>query len=144
LELRLQRVRYVSSTDEDDPMTGTRPAVLVTRRLPGAVERELAASFDVSLNPGDTPLDATQLRDAFGRYDGVLCTVIDRIDAAVIGAEPLRTRIIANFGVGFEHIDCAAAAARGIVVTNTPGVLTDDTADLALTLLLMAARRAGE
>lgn len=125
-------------------MTTARPAVLVTRRLPEAVEHELAGLFDVTLNRDDTPLDSAQLRDALGRHDGLLCTVTDRIGAAVLDAEPLRTRILANFGVGFEHIDRAAAAARGIVVTNTPGVLTDDTADLAITLLLMAARRTGE
>jgi lactate dehydrogenase-like 2-hydroxyacid dehydrogenase len=125
-------------------MTRTRPAIFVTRRLPAAVERELAARFDVTLNESDVAPGAEQLRDALRQHDGVLCTVTDRITAAVLDVEPLRVRILANFGVGFEHIDCAAAAARNIVVTNTPGVLTDDTADLALTLILMAARRAGE
>ena len=122
----------------------TPPKVLVTRKLPGAVERELAAGFDVSLNRDDTPLDRDALRAALAGYDGVLCTVTDRIGADVLAVDPLRVRILANFGVGFEHIDRAAAAARGIVVTNTPDVLTDDTADLAITLLLVAARRAGE
>ena len=125
-------------------MTAARPLVLVTRRLPAPVERELAESFDAVLNPDDAPLDAGSLRRALSRSDGVLCTVTDRIDASILDVQPLRTRILANFGVGFEHIDRAAAAARGITVTNTPGVLTDDTADLAITLLLMAARRASE
>jgi lactate dehydrogenase-like 2-hydroxyacid dehydrogenase len=122
----------------------TAPKVLVTRRLPEAVERELAGDFDVTLNRDDAPLGRDALRDALSRYDGVLCTVTDPIGADVLDAEPLRARILANFGVGFDHIDRAAAAARGIVVSNTPGVLTDDTADLAITLLLAAARRAGE
>ncbi|MDQ2669449.1 MAG: D-glycerate dehydrogenase [Gemmatimonadota bacterium] len=122
----------------------TRTSVLVTRRLPDTVERELRERFDVTLTPADVAPGREALRRALTHYDGVLCTVTDRIDADVLAAEPLRTRIIANFGVGFEHIDVAAAARRGIVVTNTPGVLTDDTADLAMTLLLMAARRAGE
>lgn len=125
-------------------MTDARPKVFVTRRLPEAVERELASEFAVTRNDTDAPLAPAALRDALARYDGVLCTVTDRIDAAVLDVRPLRTRILANFGVGFEHIDRAAAAAAGIVVTNTPGVLTDDTADLAIALLLMAARRTAE
>lgn len=120
------------------------PRIRVTRRLPAAVERELAASFDPVFNPDDVPLTAAELRHALGDCDGVLCTVTDRLGADVLAAEPLRARILANFGVGFEHIDTAAARERGLVVTNTPGVLTDDTADLAITLLLMAARRAAE
>lgn len=122
----------------------TRTSVLVTRRLPDTVERELRERFDVTLTPADVAPGREALRRALTHYDGLLCTVTDRIDADVLAAEPLRTRIIANFGVGFEHIDVEAAARRGIVVTNTPGVLTDDTADLAMTLLLMTARRAGE
>jgi lactate dehydrogenase-like 2-hydroxyacid dehydrogenase len=125
-------------------MTDARPKIFVTRRLPEAVERELAAEFAVTRNDSDAPLAPAVLRDALARYDGVLCTVTDRIDAAVLDVRPLRARILANFGVGFEHIDRVAAAAGGIVVTNTPGVLTDDTADLAIALLLMAARRAPE
>lgn len=126
------------------PPIPSRPAVLVTRRLPGVVEQELAALFDVRLNHTDTPLTEGELRTGLTTADGLLCTVTDRLSASLLDVTPLRTRIIANFGVGFEHIAHAAAAARGIVVTNTPGVLTDDTADLAVTLLLMAARRAGE
>ena len=78
-----------------------------------------------------------------GEFDVLCPTVSDRIDAAVIGGGD-RVRLIANYGVGFDHIDLAAAKAKGIAVTNTPGVLTDATADIAMTLLLMAARRAGE
>ena len=82
--------------------------------------------------------------EALRSADAVLCTVTDRLTPEVLSAEPRRTRLLANFGVGFNHIDTAAAKARGIAVSNTPDVLTDATADLALTLLLMVARRAGE
>jgi lactate dehydrogenase-like 2-hydroxyacid dehydrogenase len=122
----------------------TRPLVRVTRRLPAVVEGELAADFDLHLNQADEPLGPAGLREALAGADAVLCTVTDRIDEAVLGGGDLRARMLANFGVGHEHIDVAAAAARGIVVTNTPGVLTEATAELALTLLLMVARRAGE
>lgn len=142
-ELCPQIGSYVSTMSIHQRTTG-RPAVLVTRRLPAVVEQEAADLFDATLNPGDEPLAAGELRSAMRRYDGVLCTVTDRIDAEVLGVEDLRVRILANFGVGFEHIDHRVAAERGIVVTNTPGVLTEDTADLAMTLLLMTARRASE
>ena len=121
-----------------------RPRVVVTRKLPLVVEEELARRFEVSLNRDDRPLDADGLRRALQEADGLLPTVTDKLTAELLGAEPLRTRIIANFGVGFNNIDVAAAGARGLTVTNTPDVLTDDTADIAVTLLLMVARRAGE
>jgi lactate dehydrogenase-like 2-hydroxyacid dehydrogenase len=89
-------------------------------------------------------MSQAELKAAFGEADAVFPTVSDRIDAEVLGAEPLRAKLCGNFGVGFNNIDVAAAKARGIAVTNTPGVLTDATADLAVTLVLMAARRAGE
>ena len=120
-----------------------RPKVLVTRRWPAEVERALQERFEVTLNASDRPLSAAELARAMDAYDVLCPTVSDRIDAAVIGAGS-RVRLIANYGVGFDHIDLAAAKARDIAVTNTPGVLTDATADIALTLLLMAARRAGE
>lgn len=125
-------------------MTATRPRVLVTRRLPAEVERELAARYDVTLNRDDVAMDAAALSRALDEHDAVCPTVSDGLPAAVIGAGPRRARLLANFGVGFNHIDLPAARAAGIAVTNTPGVLTDATADLALTLMLMAARRAGE
>lgn len=121
-----------------------RPRVLITRRIPEAVEREAAERFDVTLNEGDTPLTAAGLQDALRSYDALMPTVTDRLTAEVLSAEPLRCRLLANFGVGFNHIDVAAAAARGIAVSNTPDVLTDATADIAMTLLLMVARRTGE
>jgi lactate dehydrogenase-like 2-hydroxyacid dehydrogenase len=117
--------------------------VTVTRRLPAPVEAALAERFDARLNPTDVPLGREGLRRALLESDAVLCTVSDRLDADVLGVAPVRARLLANFGVGHEHIDLAAARAVGIEVTNTPGVLTDDTADLAIALMLMAARRLG-
>ena len=120
-----------------------RPRVLVTRRWPEEVERQLAERFDVTFNASDEPLSQAELTAAMGEYDVVCPVVPDKLPAAVIEGGD-RARLIANYGVGFEHIDLHAAKAKGIAVTNTPGVLTDATADLALTLILMAARRAGE
>jgi lactate dehydrogenase-like 2-hydroxyacid dehydrogenase len=122
----------------------SRPVVVVTRRVPEEVEAELAKDFDVRINRDDHPFTADELKEALRTADGLLPTVSDKLTAEVLSAEPLKTRIIANFGVGFNHIDVAAAKARGIAVSNTPDVLTDATADTAMTLLLMVARRAGE
>ena len=121
-----------------------RPRILVTRRWPDAVERRLCALFDTTLNADDHRLSADELRAALRDYDAVLPTVSDRLDAGVLAVDAPRARILANYGVGYSHIDLDAARERGLVVTNTPGVLTDCTADLALTLMLMVARRAGE
>lgn len=121
-----------------------RPKVVVTRRLPAPVEAELQKDFEAVLNAGDAPLGAEGLQQALRSADGLLPTVTDKLTAEVLAATPLQTRIIANFGVGFNNIDTAAAKAAGITVTNTPDVLTDDTADIAMTLLLMVARRTGE
>ncbi len=120
------------------------PRLLVTRRWPEAVERHLQENYDVQLNADDVPMTAEALQAAFRDYDAVLPTVSDRITAEVMGAEPLKARLVGNFGVGFNHIDIEAAKARGLTVTNTPDVLTDCTADIAMTLLLTVARRAGE
>ena len=117
--------------------------VLVTRRWPADVERALQDKFEVTLNDADRPLSGTELARAMGEFDVLCPTVSDLIDASVI-AGGSRVKLLANYGVGFDHIDLAAAKAKGIAVSNTPGVLTDATADIALTLLLMAARRAGE
>lgn len=122
----------------------TKPRVLVTRRWPEAVEAKMAQVFDLSLNTSDQPLSQADLRDAMGQYDAILPTVTDRLPAAVFDGSATRTRILANYGVGFAHIDTAAAKERGIAVTNTPDVLSECTADIAMTLLLMVARRAGE
>ena len=122
----------------------TRPRILVTRRWPQAVETKMAEGFDLTLNTSDRPLTEPELKDALGQYDAVLPTVTDRLPAAVFDRASTRTRILANYGVGFAHIDTAAAKERGIAVTNTPDVLSECTADIAMTLLLMVARRAGE
>lgn len=122
----------------------SRPVLVVTRRLPSPVETALGREFAARFNPTDRPLSAAELQDALRSADALLPTVTDRLTAEVLAAAPLRTRIVANYGVGFNHIDVAAAKARGLVVTNTPDVLTDDTADDALMLMLMVARRAGE
>ncbi len=122
----------------------SRPRVVVTRRLPQAVEARLAAEFEAELNPGDVPLSPERLAAALRGADGLLCAVTDALDAGVIGTEGRRAGILANFGVGVNNIDLAAAKAAGVVVTNTPGVLTDATADLAIALMLAATRRMSE
>lgn len=122
----------------------SKPKVIVTRKWPAAAEAELKKHFDVVLNEDDCPMSVEELQDAFKNADAVCPTVSDKITAEVLSAEPLRARVIGNFGVGFNHIDIKAAKERGLVVTNTPEVLTDCTADTAMTLLLTAARRAGE
>jgi lactate dehydrogenase-like 2-hydroxyacid dehydrogenase len=118
--------------------------VIVTRRLPEPVHQALTREFDARLNPDDRPLTADGLRQALGTADALLTTVTDKLTADVLSAEPRRAKLVANFGVGFNNIDVEAAKARGIAVSNTPDVLTDATADLAMTLLLMVARRTGE
>ena len=123
----------------------TKPTIFVTRRWPAAAEEALAAHFDVTLNEDDRPLTKDELAEGFASHDIAAPTVSDVIDGDVVraGAEG-RCRMIANYGVGVNHIDLAAAASHGITVSNTPGVLTDATADLTLTLMLMLCRRAGE
>ena len=123
-------------------MTG-RPRVVVTRRLPEAVEAALAERFDVERNLEDRPLTTEALRAALATADALLPTVTDRLSAEVFAAATGRCRVIANFGVGVNHIDLAAAARAGCLVTNTPDVLTDDTADLAILLMLAVLRGAG-
>jgi len=122
----------------------SRPTVVVTRRLPAPVEQRLAQEFDARVNQDDHSFTTAELREALRGADALVPTVSDRITAQTLAVEPLRARILANFGVGYNHIDVAAAKARGLVVTNTPDVLTDDTADDAIMLMLMVARRAGE
>jgi lactate dehydrogenase-like 2-hydroxyacid dehydrogenase len=122
-----------------------RPKILITRRWPQAVEQRLAERYETSFSPDDQPLSAEALGEALRTYDALCPTVSDAIDAAVLeNARGGAAKIIGNYGVGVNHIDLKAAAELGLVVTNTPGVLTDATAELAMTLVLMAARRAGE
>lgn len=119
--------------------------LLITRPLPDAVMQAARARFEVTARASTLPLDDAELRAALRDHDLVLPTLGDRFSAQVFADVPQpRARLLANFGVGYNHIDAAAARAAGIAVTNTPGAVTDATADLALTLLLMTARRAGE
>ena len=122
-------------------MPTRKPKVIVTRRLPDAVETRLRELFDTELNLSDAPMSREALIDAVGRCDVLAPTITDRIDADVLEQAGDRLKLIANFGAGVDHIDVAAAAARGITVTNTPGVLTEDTADLTLALMMTVSRR---
>ena len=122
-------------------MPTTKPKVIVTRRLPDAVETRLRELFDTELNLSDAPLSREALIDAVGRCDVLAPTITDRIDAGVLEQAGDRLKLIANFGAGVDHIDVAAAKARGITVTNTPGVLTEDPADLTLALMMTVSRR---
>ena len=127
------------------PSSDQKLSVFVTRRWPQAAEDALADHFDVTFNEDDVPLSREALMDGFASHDIAAPTVSDSIDAYIIAAGAAgRCRLIANYGVGVNHIDLAAASASGMPVTNTPGVLTDATADIAMTLMLMLCRRAGE
>ena len=117
--------------------------VLVTARMPDEVLALLRREHQVESYAEDPPLDRQSLLRRVTDKEGLLCTITDRIDAELLDHAPA-LRVIANFGVGFEHIDVAAATRRGLPVTNTPGVLTDATADLAFTLILATARRVVE
>lgn len=125
-----------------------KPVLLVTRKLPEAIEARAARDYDARLNPQDAPwaTDGAEIarRATEAGAAGILAAAGDRLDAACINALPPSVKVIATFSVGFDHIDIAAAKARGIVVTNTPEVLSFATAECAFTLMLMAARRAGE
>ena len=118
--------------------------MFVIRRLPEPIEAELAARYDAHLNPSDETYALETLVDAATHYDAIVPTVVDDVPRAVFAAPGRRTRIVANYGVGFDRIDLAAAREHAVVVTNTPGALTEDTADLAFMLILAAARRASE
>ena len=122
----------------------TKPKVIVTRRWHTEVEQVLQERYDAQLNIDDHPMSVAELQDALRNADAVLPTVSDRITAEVLGIDGIRARILGSNGVGFNHIDLDAAKAAGLTVTNTPEVLTDCTADLALALLLAVARRVGE
>jgi glyoxylate reductase len=121
-----------------------RPSVRVTRTLLPAVEKRMAELFDTRFNANDTPLTRDALVAAMADCDVLVPTVTDSIDASIIAAAPPRLKLIASYGAGVNHIDLAAAKAKGIMVTNTPGVFTDDTADLTMALILNVPRRLGE
>ncbi len=122
----------------------SRPKILVSRKLPAAVESAAARDFDVTLNATDTPLDRPAMQRALREFDGILVAVTDDLRAETLAVTTPRTRILANFGVGYSHIDLDVAQSAGIVVTNTPDVLSACTADLAMTVLMMVARRTAE
>lgn len=121
-----------------------RPSVCVTRTLLPAVEKRMAELFDARFNTDDAPLTRDALVAAMADCDVLVPTVTDSIDASIIAAAPPRLKLIASYGAGVNHIDLAAAKAKGIMVTNTPGVFTDDTADLTMALILNVPRRLGE
>ncbi|MXU64464.1 2-hydroxyacid dehydrogenase [Oceanomicrobium pacificus] len=125
-------------------MAASRPKVIVTRRLPEPVETRMRELFDVELNDSDTPMTREALADAMARADVLVPTLTDRIDQALLAQAGDGLKLIANFGAGFDHIDVQTALQRGILVSNTPGVLTDDTADMAMALILGVPRRLKE
>lgn len=122
----------------------SKPKVIVTRRWPEAVETRLKELFDVQLNESDVPMTAAEMQDALRNCDAFCPTVSDNVNAEVLGADGITAKIIGNYGVGFNHIDLEAAKAANLKVSNTPEVLTDCTADTAMTLMMMVARRAAE
>lgn len=121
-----------------------RPKVVVTRKLPAPIETRMAELFDVTLNVDDQPMSQQDLAAAVRTADVLVPTVTDRIDLGVLSQAGEGLKLIANFGNGVDHIDLASARQRGIVVTNTPGVLTGDTADMTLALILAVPRRLTE
>ncbi|MBD8701027.1 D-glycerate dehydrogenase [Sphingomonas sp. CFBP 13714] len=127
-----------------DTRRSPNPKVIVTRELADAVMDRMAALFDTTNNHGDAKLSRDQLAAAMADCDVLVPTVTDDIDAALIAGAGDRLRLIANYGAGVNHIDLKAARARGIIVTNTPGVLTEDTADMTMALILSVPRRLAE
>lgn len=122
-------------------MTLTKPTVIVTRKLPEVVETRMMELFDVRLNADDTPFDREALGNALATCDVLVPTLADELDAELLSADSVRTKLIANFGNGIDHVDISAAQTAGIAVTNTPDVLTEDTADMAMALIVAVPRR---
>ncbi len=125
-------------------MSNNKPVVVVTRKLPEIVETRMSELFDVRLNHDDRQMTAAEIAAAAQEADVLVPTLTDNIDARVLAKCSGRCRLIANYGAGVDHIDVATARAQGITVTNTPGVLTEDTADLAMALILAVHRRLAE
>lgn len=122
----------------------TKPTIFLTRKLPDEVERHASSLFDLRTNPDDHTYSVAEMYTALTEGDGIVCTLGDPLNHGILHGGPWRARILANFGAGTDHIDLPAAKAANIVVTNTPGALTEATADLAMALILMATRRLGE
>ncbi|MCK0095177.1 D-glycerate dehydrogenase [Yoonia sp. F2084L] len=125
-------------------MPGKQLSVVVTRRLPEVVETRLKELFDVELRDDDTQMTNDQLAEAMARADVLVCTITDQIDAKLLGRAGEQLKLIANYGAGVDHIDVATARQRGIHVSNTPGVVTEDTADMVMALILGVTRRMAE
>ena len=125
-------------------MSPKKPLVIVTRRLPGVVETRMRELFDAQLNISDEPMSREQLIEAMSKADVLVPTVTDRIDAGVLSQAGDQLKLIANFGTGVDNVDLDTARNRGIIVTNTPGVLTEDTADMTMALILAVPRRLAE
>lgn len=125
-------------------MSNKKPRVVVTRKLPDAIETRMMELFDVQLNLDDKAMTKAQLIAAVANADVLVPTVTDRIDAAILAQAGERLRLVANYGTGVDHIDLATARQRGITVTNTPDVLTEDTADMTMALFLAVSRRIAE
>jgi glyoxylate reductase len=125
-------------------MPAKKPLVVVTRKLPEVIETRMMELFDTRLNHDDRPMSKSALIDSIAQADVLVPTVTDRIDAAILSQAGPNLRLIANFGAGVDHIDLATARERGITVTNTPDVLTEDTADMAMALILAVPRRLAE
>src|SRR5438034_7874185 len=121
-----------------------KPLVVVTRKLPDSVETRMRELFDARLNLDDKPMTAAELAAAVKSADVLVPTVTDRIDASVLSKAGDRLKLIANYGNGVDHIDVATALSRGITVTNTPGVLTEDTSDMTMPLIVPVRRRLAE
>jgi glyoxylate reductase len=118
-----------------------KPLVVITRKLPERIETRMCELFDARLNLDDRPMSAAELAEALAKADVLVPTITDRIDAELIAKAGSQLKLIAQFGNGIDNIDVAAAAGRGITVTNTPGVLTEDTADMTMALILAVPRR---
>ncbi len=125
-------------------MAKQKPLVIVTRKLPGVIETRMMELFDVRLNLDDTPMSAQRLAEAAAAADVLVPTVTDRIDAKMLNAPSNRLKLIANYGAGIDNIDVRAAHGRGITITNTPDVLTEDTADMTMAMMLSVPRRLTE
>ncbi len=125
-------------------MRSKRPLVFVTRKLPDPIETRMMELFDCRLNLDDEPLSKAELTAAVSAADVLVPTVTDRIDAEILAAAGPGLRLIASFGTGIDHVDLDAAQRRGVIVTNTPGVLTEDTADMTMALILAVSRRLAE
>src|ERR1043165_519695 len=123
---------------------GKKPLVVVTRKLPDSVETRMRELFDARLNIEDKPMSQAELAEAIKVADVLVPTITDRIDSALLGKSGENLRLIASFGTGVDNIDVATALQRGITVTNTPGVLTEDTADMTMALILAVPRRLAE